>query len=59
MEGLMKKRYEMAELNRSNIFLKVCNSIEQISSFDTRNSFMFYRAMMEKFGVKLSFITFQ
>ena len=42
----------MVELERSNIFSKVCNLIERICNFDTGNFFMFYRAMMDKFRVK-------
>ena len=59
MEAMMKKMYEMVELKRSNIFLKACNPSERIYNFDMGNLFMFYGAIMEKFGVKLLFTTFQ
>ena len=59
IKALMKKRYEMAELKRSNIFLKAYNLNEWICSFDTRNFLMSYGAVKEKFGVKLLFTAFQ
>ena len=55
----MKKIYEMIELKGRNIFLKACNLSERVYSFSIENLFMFYKAMMEKFGVKSPYIAFQ
>ena len=59
VKGLMKKKYEMVELKRSNIFSKACNLSEWIYNFDTRNFFMFYGTVMVKFRVKPQLTTFQ
>ena len=55
----MKKMYEMVELKGSNIFLITCNLSERACSFERRNFFMFYGAIMEKHRVKLLLTTIQ
>ena len=55
----MNKSYEMMELKGRNIFLKACNLSEKVYSFNAENLFMFYKVVIEKFGVKLPFTPFQ
>ena len=58
MEASGEKRYKGRDFREGNIFLELCVLIERVCSFDRMNFFIFYKAIMEKIGVKPPFTLF-